>query len=79
VRTQLIDTIKKAKGRVELKLEEHLYGNSVAGAIFNLKNNFEWRDRTETDITSGGDKLPAAPDAALAAGFVDYLKQTTQS
>ena len=31
-----------------------------AGAIFNLKNNFGWKDKTETDITSGGEKLNVA-------------------
>jgi hypothetical protein len=50
-------TIKKAKARVERKMEQHLYGNNVTGLIFNLKNNFGWRDRTETDITTGDQPL----------------------
>lgn len=49
--------IKKAKARVERKLEISLYGNNVTGLIFNLKNNFGWRDRTETDITTDSQPL----------------------
>ena len=42
------DTIKRAKQRVHMTLEQKLYGNSVTGLIFNLKNNFGWKDATET-------------------------------
>lgn len=49
--------IKKARAKVEIALEQHLYTKNVTGAIFNLKNNFGWTDKTETDITSGGEKL----------------------
>lgn len=42
--------IKEARQRVETQLEECLYrlGNN-SGVIFNLKNNFEWKDRQEID------------------------------
>ena len=52
-------TIKKAKAMIETVLEKRLYGQAVTGLIFNLKNNFEWKDKTETDITTGGDKVPS--------------------
>lgn len=41
-------TIKKARQRVEMMLEEQLYrlGNN-SGVIFNLKNNFGWIDKIE--------------------------------
>lgn len=41
-------TIKKARQRVEMMLEEQLYrlGNN-SGIIFNLKNNFGWIDKIE--------------------------------
>lgn len=48
------DTIKKAKKKIENWLEE----NSLAGltnptvSIFNLKNNFGWKDRTEIEQTN---------------------------
>ena len=41
-------TIKKARDRVQMQLEECLYrlGNN-SGVIFNLKNNFDWKDKIE--------------------------------
>jgi hypothetical protein len=42
-------TIKRAKQRVAMALEEHLWGNNVTGAIFNLKNNFGWKDKQEVE------------------------------
>lgn len=41
-------TIKKARQKVEMMLEEQLYrlGNN-SGIIFNLKNNFGWIDKAE--------------------------------
>ena len=40
--------IKKARDRVQMQLEEGLYrlGNN-SGIIFNLKNNFDWKDKME--------------------------------
>jgi hypothetical protein len=46
-----INTIKKAKTKIEHDVQRRLEGNSVAGTIFNLKNNFDWIDRQETDGT----------------------------
>ena len=46
---EFLNTIKKARAKVEESLEHHLYGNSVTGAIFNLKNNFGWKDKQEVD------------------------------
>ena len=45
---QFFDTIKKARDRVQMQLEECLYrlGNN-SGVIFNLKNNFDWKDKIE--------------------------------
>lgn len=47
-------TIKKAKSRVEVYIEQSLYGTSVAGPIFNLKNNFGWKDKVEQDVNLSG-------------------------
>jgi len=44
-------TIKAAKARIEAHLEQCLFGSSVTGVIFNLKNNFEWRDKTEQELS----------------------------
>lgn len=45
-------TIKRARARVEVALEQRLYGQSVTGVIFNLKNNFGWHDKQELDHQS---------------------------
>jgi len=50
-------TVKGARIRVEQSLEEHLYGGQVTGVIFNLKNNFGWKDKTEQEL-SGPDGGP---------------------
>lgn len=52
--------IKKARDKVEEFAETQLYeGKNTAGVIFNLKNNFDWKDKTEQDITSDGKQLGA--------------------
>ena len=46
------DTIKKAKQYIEYHVEQRLFSsNQVTGVIFNLKNNFGWKDKTEVDNT----------------------------
>jgi hypothetical protein len=53
-REEFFPTIKKAK----LKVENYLETKSLKGdivpvmTIFNLKNNFGWKDKTEHDLTS---------------------------
>ena len=59
-----LDTIKRAKQKIELALEQRLYGNAVTGTIFNLKNNFGWKDQKQQEIT-GPDGSPVTV-AALA-------------
>lgn len=51
-------TIKKAKEKVEQQLEESLYrlGNN-SGVIFNLKNNFGWKDSIEVENNNEISKL----------------------
>lgn len=47
---EFFDTIKKAKQRIESWTEEQLYRNTqVTGVIFNLKNNYDWKDKQEID------------------------------
>ena len=45
-------TINKARCKIESFIETRLYGNNVTGCIFNLKNNFGWKDKSEIDNTS---------------------------
>ena len=49
---EFCNTIKRAKQRIGIALEQRLYGNNVTGIIFNLKNNFGWKDKTEQDISA---------------------------
>jgi len=48
------DTIKSAKEKVELMVEKRLLnGESPSGHIFNLKNNFNWKDTTQQQQVDG--------------------------
>ena len=46
---QFFDTIKKARDRVQMQLEENGLSNKAnpTFTIFNLKNNFDWKDKIE--------------------------------
>lgn len=52
-------SIKRAKQRCEAILEENLVEGKVnpTGTIFNLKNNYGWKDKTEQDLTTKGESL----------------------
>lgn len=50
------DAVKKAKLKVENGYEIDLKKSGRSGTIFALKN-FDWKDKTETDHTSKGEKL----------------------
>lgn len=53
------NTIKKAKARIERFNEELLYSKDVptVGVIFNLKNNYDWKDKQEIEADVGIKKL----------------------
>jgi len=48
---EFFDTIKKAKEKIHNYTEEKLFSNNVAGVIFNLKNNWGWKDKIETEMS----------------------------
>lgn len=55
---EFLATVKRAKQRIEISLEQRLAGTAVTGSIFNLKNNFGWKDKTERELTGkDGEKL----------------------
>lgn len=61
------DTVKAAKLRCENFNEVMLYGPSPVGTIFNLKNNYGWRDKSEVDQHNTGNltvELVSYEDAA---------------
>lgn len=71
------DTIKSAKARVQEDVENRLMETAATGAIFNLKNNFGYVDKTEQDITSNGETIGATDDVKAAA-FAEFLSKKTQ-
>lgn len=75
---EFFPTIKKARAKVEQALEKHLYSNSVAGVIFNLKNNFEWKDKTER-VHSGSIGLHELSPEELQAKIRDLENKRIQS
>lgn len=66
-RPEYVDSIKRALARCEMELERNLLEGKVnpTGAIFNLKNNYGWRDKTETDVTSGGKTIMLMPSELI--------------
>jgi len=49
------DNIKRAKLRCHNYAENYLYtGKNATEAIFNLKNNYGWKDKTEVDSNING-------------------------
>lgn len=52
-RDEFFPTIKEAKSRVEADVEKRMSDKETftPGLIFNAKNNFDWKDKTEVDST----------------------------
>ena len=59
-RDEYSNAIKKAKMKVENGYEIDLKKHGRSGTIFALKN-FDWKDKQETDITTGGEKIFIMP------------------
>lgn len=51
-RDEFFDTIKAAKLKCQRYTENYLFGAASTGSIFSLKNNYNWKDKTEQE-TSG--------------------------
>lgn len=68
--------IKAARERVHEDVEQRLMEKQATGAIFNLKNNFGWKDKTETDITSGGNPIQIYIPEKLPDGYENRNTQT---
>lgn len=56
---EYFDTIKKAKDYCHNYVEDGILNGKInpAAGIFNLKNNYGWKDKTETDLTTQGEKI----------------------
>ena len=68
---QFFDTIKKARDRVQMQLEENALSNKANSTftIFNLKNNFDWKDsnevKTNIEITKVDELLNEIKNSSL--------------
>jgi len=58
---EFYDTIKKAKLMCENFAEEKLFGNNVAGVIFNLKNNYRWVDENKVEVQGNVSNIKIDP------------------
>jgi len=74
-KNEFLPTVKAARQRVEMSLEQRLAGHAVTGAIFNLKNNFEWKDKTETALT-GPNGGPIETKTLMVKGVEPGSKDT---
>ena len=61
-RDEYSNAVKKAKTLVEYSYELDLKKHGRSGTIFALKN-FDWKDQTQTDLTSKGEKIESIYDA----------------
>lgn len=53
VKAEMVDSIKRAKSYIEMCYEDRLFQNgNPAGAIFTLKNNYNWVDKQEIQQTN---------------------------
>lgn len=72
-----MDAIKKAKQKVEYSYELDLKKSGRSGTIFALKN-FDWKDKTETDITTNGENINTY-DPKLVTIAEEYEKKIKKS
>ena len=76
------DAIKRFEMITQNAWVQRLGGNSPTGAIFYLKNAFaeDFKDRHETDLTSGGQPISVIVPQAVAETFkIDATKPTTNT
>ena len=68
---EYFDTIKKARDKVQMQLEENALSNKAnpTFTIFNLKNNFDWKDsnevKTNVEITKVDELLNEIKNSSL--------------
>jgi len=63
-RPEFVDTIRRAKTRVEMGYEETLFTKNANGAAFGLKENFGWKDKV-TQEHSGVDGGPIKTESEV--------------
>lgn len=74
---EFCNTVKKAKLRVEAHIEQRLFHNNATGCIFNLKNNFDWVDKINTENQSlGADGKPIDPPKEIPIQLIAVQNAT---
>ena len=74
-------SIKRALNFCEEAIERRamLGGLNATMAIFSLKNNYGWVDKTEQDITTAGEKIESKPiDMDMVTQFMMMAKDQTK-
>jgi hypothetical protein len=79
-RAEFVDSIKKALDRCQSTLEGMALANKAnpTMAIFSLKNNYGWVDKTETDVTTNGNDIAAPVDANMLTQFLMNVQDNTK-
>lgn len=70
--------IKRARNKVQLDVERRLMEGQATGAIFNLKNNFGYVDKTEVDTNISGELKTGEADPEIAKQFEQFMKDQTR-
>ncbi|KUM39005.1 terminase small subunit [Arthrobacter sp. EpRS71] len=67
------DAIKLAKSRINEQVEERMLSGAAPGSasIFWLKNNAQWKDRSEVDHQSGGKPMTALVEIVRSGDRAD--------
>lgn len=69
---EFLHTIKDARNRIAAALEQRLYFSNPTGVIFNLKNNFDWKDKQEVETK---DVTQEISDDDLNAKIVELMEK----
>lgn len=70
--------IKNARARIESDVEARMSDKETftPGLIFNAKNNFGWKDKSEVDMkNNGGDFKPVTVNSLHGAELDDHLRE----
>lgn len=67
-------TVKRARNKVQTDVERRLMEGQATGAIFNLKNNFEYVDKQEIDQNISGELKTGEANSELAKEYEEFLK-----
>ena len=75
-RPEFLNSVKKAKLRVEMEYEKALHSRNPSGPIFALKN-FGWTDKQDVEL-SGGVKVKTLADLIMDAENWEKEKKSVE-